>query len=181
MENYNNKKNTFQLFSFSAFQIRIKNAFQLNKGFTLIELLITIGIIAVVSTVGFLNLFGYRGMQELDLTAQEITIILRNAQDRSISQESSSRYGIHFENSVSSGGFYDLFSGATYAAGTIISKNSLRPTIQFSDPTSGNSKDIIFAPISGFPNASTTITISLKRDASVLKNIIINTNGQIQY
>ncbi|PJA41746.1 hypothetical protein CO177_00785, partial [Candidatus Wolfebacteria bacterium CG_4_9_14_3_um_filter_37_9] len=79
-----------------------------SKAFTLIELLITIGIIAVVSTVAFLNLFSYRGNQDLDLTSREIAIILRNAQDRSISQESSSRYGIHFENSVSNGGFYDL-------------------------------------------------------------------------
>jgi len=152
-----------------------------SKAFTLIELLITIGIIAVVSTVAFLNLFSYRGNQDLDLTSREIAIILRNAQDRSISQESSSRYGIHFENSVSSGGFYDLFSGTTYATGTIISKNSLRPAIQFSDPTSGNSKDVIFTPVSGLPNASTTIIISLKRDASISKTIIVNTNGQIQY
>lgn len=168
----------------SKYNLRHLHAFVAShhdKGFTLTELLITIGIIAIVSIVASLNLFGYRGAQELDLMVQEIAITLRNAQDRSISQESSSRYGIHFENSVSSGGFYDLFSGATYAAGTIISKNSLRPAIQFLDPTSGNSKDVIFAPVSGLPNASTTIIISLKRDASISKTIIINTNGQIQY
>ncbi|MCL5004681.1 MAG: prepilin-type N-terminal cleavage/methylation domain-containing protein [Patescibacteria group bacterium] len=152
------------------------------KGFTLVELIITIGIIAALSTIGFLSLFGYRGNQDLDLTAKEIVITLRNAQDRSISQETDAgRFGVHFENSVSAGGFYDLFSGPTYATGTIISKNSLRPTIQFSDPTSGNNKDVIFTPVSGLPNASTTITISLKRDTSILKTIIVNTNGQIQY
>lgn len=167
-------RRAFQPFSFSAFQ--------LNGGFTLIEILITIGIIAVVSTVGFLSLFGYRGRQDLDLTTQEIVITLRNAQDRSISQEiDAGRFGVHFENPSSAEDFYDLFSGTTYATGTIISKNSLRSTMQFSDPTSGNNKDVIFTPVNGLPNASTTITISLKRDSSILKNIIINTNGRINY
>jgi prepilin-type N-terminal cleavage/methylation domain-containing protein len=154
----------------------------MHKGFTLVEILITISIIAVVSIVGFLSLFEYRDRQDLDLVVQEIVIILRNAQDRSISQESSSRYGVHFENPAADGsGFYDLFSGVTYATGTIVSKATLRPTIQFSEPASGNSKDVIFSPVSGLPNASTTITISLRKDPAVLKTIIINANGQIQY
>lgn len=151
------------------------------KAFTLIELLLVIGIIAIVSVVSFINLFGYRGQQEIDLAVREIVIILRNSQDRSISQESDNRYGVHFENSVSAGGFYDLFSGVSYATGTVISKNSLWPTIQFSDPTSGNSKDVLFSPVTGLPNSSSTIIISLKRDASILKTITISANGQIQF
>jgi len=154
----------------------------MNKnGFTLVELLIVIGIIAIVSVTATFNIFSYRGQQELDLTAREIVVSLRNAQDRSISQESGSRFGIHFENPSGDQGFYDLFSGPTYATGTIISKTSLRSIIQFSDPTSGNNKDVIFAPVTGLPNASTTIIISLKRDASVNKTITINSNGQISF
>lgn len=151
------------------------------RGFTLIELIIVIGIIAIISVVATLNIFSYREQQDLDLTTREIVVALRNAQDRSISQESGNRFGIHFENPSGGQSFYDLFSGTTYATGTIISKVTLRSSLQFFDPGSGNNKDVIFMPVTGLPNASTTIIISLKRNSSVLKTIIINTNGQIQY
>lgn len=151
------------------------------KGFTLIELLLAVGILAIVSVFGFINLFGYREAQDLDSTTREIVIILRNAQDRSISQESNNRFGVHFENPASGQGFYDLFSGTNYVSGVIISKFALRQDVQFSDPAGGNSKDVIFSPVTGLPNASTTIIISLKRDSSVSKTITVNSNGQIQY
>ncbi len=151
------------------------------KAFTLIELLIVIGITAIISVVAFMNLFGYRGAQDLDLAVREIVMSLRNAQDRSISQESGNRFGVHFENPAGADDFYDLFSGTTYATGTIIAKSALRPTVQFSDPASGISKDVLFSPVSGLPSVSTTIIISLKRDASVSKTIIVNTNGNISF
>ena len=173
MENYNNKKNTYQLISLSAFK--------LSKAFTLIELLIVIGLIAIISTVGILNLFNYSSYQDLDLSVQKIAAVLRSAQSRSIDSESGGNFGVHFENSLSGGNFYDLFQGNNYASGTLIMRTALKQEIQFIDPVFGNSKDIIFFSITGLPASSSTVIIALKRDNSISKTITINSNGQIQF
>ncbi|KKR55666.1 MAG: hypothetical protein UT92_C0001G0009 [Candidatus Curtissbacteria bacterium GW2011_GWA1_40_24] len=151
------------------------------RAFTLIELLIVIGITVVLATISFLNIFNFRGQNDLDLTVKEIVVVLRNAQDRSISQESGSRWGVHFENPVSAGGFYDLFSGIDYSTSSLVSRSTLRSNLQFSDPAGGNSKDIIFSPVSGLPGGSSTIIIFTKNNPSVSSTIIVNSNGQIQY
>ena len=145
------------------------------RAFTLIELLIVIGITVVLATISFLNIFNFRGQNDLDLTVKEIVVVLRNA------QESGSRWGVHFENPVSAGGFYDLFSGIDYSTSSLVSRSTLRSNLQFSDPAGGNSKDIIFSPVSGLPGGSSTIIIFTKNNPSVSSTIIVNSNGQIQY
>ena len=111
------------------------------KGFTIFELLIVIGILAVVSGFMIFNLFGYRRYQDINLTTQEIAAVLRNAQNRSIAQEAGGSWGVHFENSATDD-FYELFLGQSYATSTIYSKMVLRPTVEFSAPSSGNSINI---------------------------------------
>lgn len=151
------------------------------KGFSLFELIISITIAMIMTTLVSMNLFGYRGQQDLNLSVQEIATILRSARDKSITQESAAVWGVHFQNSASDDSFYDLFSGQNYASGTLVARATLRQSIQFQDPPSGNNKDVIFSLLTGLPNASSTIIISLKNDSSVFKVITINSNGQIQY
>lgn len=151
------------------------------KGFSLFELIIAIAIAMIMTTLVSINLFGYRGQQDLNLSVQEITTILRSARDKSITQESGAQWGVHFQNSVSGDSFYDLFSGPNYASGTLSARATLRNSIQFQEPASGNSKDVTFSLLTGLPDASSTIIISLKNDISDFKIITINSNGQIQY
>lgn len=151
------------------------------KGFSLFELIVSIAITMIMTTLVSMNLFGYRGQQDLNLSVQEIATILRSARDKSITQESAAVWGVHFQNSVSGGSFYDLFSGPNYASGTLVARATLRQSIQFQDPSSNSSKDVVFSLLTGLPDASSTIIISLKNDSSVFKVITINSNGQIQY
>ncbi|HDH31509.1 MAG TPA: type II secretion system protein [Candidatus Wolfebacteria bacterium] len=153
-----------------------------NRSFTLIELVIVISITLLLFSAGFLKLLDYRQHQALKLTKQNIAAVLRNAQNLSISQESGNRWGIHFENPSGSGNdFYELFSGVSYSTSTVISKNNLDPELQFNDPASGVSENIIFLPLSGKLSAAASINISLVSDTSVSSTIIINANGQIEY
>ncbi len=150
-------------------------------GFTLIELIIVVSITALLFSMGFLKLLDYRQRQALNLTKQSIVAVLRNAQDRSISQESGVRWGVHFENPTGvANDFYELFSGASYNPSNVVSKNNLDPEIQFNDPVAGVPKNVIFSPMTG-ASTLTYINISLVSDTSVSSTIIINTNGQIQY
>ena len=156
--------------------------FFMTKGFTLIELLIVISITAILATFGAMNLIGHRRERDVNFTIQEIITVLRNAQDRSIAQEEGSRWGVYFNNpSGESNDFYELFKGMTYATSTIVSKIALRSNIQFDTPTSNSSSTVIFAPITGLPNASTTIKISLIGKPTSSSTIIVNSNGEIGY
>ncbi|MBI4993448.1 prepilin-type N-terminal cleavage/methylation domain-containing protein [Candidatus Wolfebacteria bacterium] len=151
------------------------------KGFTLIELLIVLAISIALATIGAVNFVNYRNKQDVDLTVREIVAILRNAQDRTIAQESGSRFGVHFDNTNSNSGFYTLFMGTTYVSGISINRVPLRNSIQFTSPSNGTSTDVIFAPISGLPVASTSIIIFSRTNALQSSTINVNSNGQIQY
>lgn len=151
------------------------------KGFTIFELLIVIGILAVASGFAILNLFGYRRYQDLNLTTQEIAAVLRNAQNRSMAQEFGGPWGVHFENGVSEGSFYKLFLGQSYATSTVYSTAVLRPSVEFSDPGIGNSKNVFFKAASGLGDADSQVRVSLRGSSSVSSTIYIYTNGRIDY
>ena len=150
------------------------------KAFTLIELLIVIGITAIMAVFLIMSPLSFRSRQDLNLTVLEMTAVLRNAQDNSISQESGSVWGIYFDNTNDSG-FYDFFSGSDYSSINIVSRSSLRSNIKFIQPAIGASSTVIFSAVSGLPVASTTIIIALREDLSSSRAIIINANGQIQH
>jgi prepilin-type N-terminal cleavage/methylation domain-containing protein len=152
-----------------------------QKSFTLVELIIVVGLVVILATFGVMNFVNYRNRQKLNLTSQEISVILRNAQDRSITQESGRPWGVYFANpSGNNNDFYELFSGASYP-GTTVSRNALSSSIQFDLPAAGSNSIVIFAPISGLPDSPITVKISLVNDPSASSTIIVNSNGQIQY
>ncbi len=152
-----------------------------NKGFTLIELLISIGIIVVLASISFISLLGYKQRQSLVSATQEIVAVVRNAQDRSISQEGGSRWGVHFENPLSASAFYDLFQGSSYASDTVVSRSVLPSGLQFDSPAYGSSSTIIFSPISGLPDGSADIKISLINNSTNSSTITVSTNGEVHY
>ena len=153
----------------------------MSKAFTLIELVITITVISILAAVGFANIIRYKERQDLSSATQEIVVVVRNAQDRSLSQESGSRWGAYFENPASGTDFYELFKGLSYDSGTIISRNVLPSNVQLDIPTSGSSSTIIFSPVTGLPDNSITIKISLINSPTSSSTIVVSSNGKIQY
>jgi prepilin-type N-terminal cleavage/methylation domain-containing protein len=153
-----------------------------KNGFTLIELLVSIGIIAVLASVGFINLFGYAQRKNLELAGQEIIVVLRAAHDNSISQEQSAQWGVHFENTTSSdeSDFYKLFYGSDYAVSTSSQNSSLPSGVIFGNPVVGQSVDIIFLKATGLPSASATIKIYISGNENASSTIIINDAGGIE-
>ncbi len=160
---------------------KIQNTRYKPKGFTLIELIIAMAIMATLATFGFLNIVNYKNRQDLNSASQEIVAVIRNAQDRSLAQEGGNRWGLHFQNPISGSDFYALFQGSSYAPSGIVSQSVLPSSVQFESPTSGSSTDIIFSPITGLPDASTTIKISLINNPAASSTITVNSNGKIGY
>ncbi|MBI5079210.1 prepilin-type N-terminal cleavage/methylation domain-containing protein [Candidatus Wolfebacteria bacterium] len=151
------------------------------KSFTLIEILIVVGIMTILAAIGSVSFFSFRAQNNLNLTTKEILSLLRNAQNRSITQENGVNWGVRLGNPSNQDGFYALFQGAAYSSANTVLRANLPPAVQFNDPLSGANKDIVFNSISGLPADSATVIISLKNNPSDTRTIIINANGQIQY
>ena len=154
----------------------LANARTKSAGFTLLELLLTIAILAVVAIFGSINLINYYSRQNLNLTVDEIIAFLRDAQNRSITQESGDQWGVHFSNTTSTKNF-QLFHGPDFASGTLAMSRDLRVGVQFVAPAAGTSTDIIFSKVTGYPNATTSIVLILGNNPNQAYTITINAVG----
>jgi len=136
-------------------------------------------IITVIAGFGVLSLYPYWRSKTLEGTAEKIAIFLENAKAKSIVQERESAWGVHFENPISSPSFFSLFYGS-YSSSTTVQTVYLPNHIEFSDPSDGNSKEIIFEKLTGKIATSTQIKIYLISSPSQQKIIEINSFGKIE-
>ena len=150
-----------------------------KKTFTLTEFLIVMAIVAAIAGFGIFNLYPYWRSKNLEGMAEKIAIFLENAKAKSMVQENGSSWGVHFENPTSSQSFFSLFYGS-YSTSTTIQTIYLPNQIEFSDPSDGNFKEIIFEKITGKTGTSTQIKIYLISSPSEQKTIEVNSFGKIE-
>ena len=166
-----------------------------KKGFTLIEMLLSITIIAIIGVVGTIYFLNLRDRKILDETAEEIVFALRNAQQKSISQEIGPDgevlyWGICFINSGEGNNSYELCSDSCVFLGGeetyCISTSFFDRSAVFLNPSSGNRSFIGFIKRTGerrnlLSYYTSTVTIALTRDNSISKTINVNEKGVISY
>ena len=149
----------------------------------MIEVMITMGIIAIIAVVAFLNLSGKRNIALLTNTTQEISSLLRQAQGDSLSQKGGLQWGVHFDNTTSTAEFYALFStpNGTYASATIAGQYPLPAGLCFatSSVPAASTTDVIFNTISGAASVSTTITLQLMANSGCSSNGGGGTSGGV--
>jgi len=149
-------------------------------GFTMLELLIVIGITAVLAGVGISSYVNQQRAKLLDSTAQEIVGYLRYVQQKSMAQEQSLQWGVHFDNPTSGQDSYALYTGTTYSSS--IETKYLPSGIIFTTPATGNSINISFNKLTGTSATSTTQSITIK---SIVTNststISVSGQGLISY
>lgn len=153
-----------------------------RAGFSLIEIMIVAGIVATISVVALVSLFGRRNLTQLNTTGQQVVTLLREAQSRSMSgSESGATWGVYLENSTSTAPFYALYKN-TYSSANTLGYYRLPPNVQFVTSTlaSGASTTITFTPISGLSSVSTTISLRLV-PAGTLYTINISSFGSLAY
>lgn len=162
---------------------KIKNRFKKivaqRAGFTLLELVIVIAIMAVLSTVGFVSLSGYRGKQNLKKTTDEVVAAIVGTQKRSISQDAGKRWNMRFSNSTSTGNQFIVFSGLSYATSAVDRAYGLSRNMQFSEPSAGNLFDAMFAPITGALPSKKIISIVTGKGDGFVGDIVLNTAGRV--
>ena len=143
------------------------------RGFTLIELLTILGITAILGSVGFISLQGFQAENLLDLTARELLADLRDAQQRSISQDQGAQWGVHLEATVSGADFYQVFSGPDYSGGTILKTVFVPASLKFISPVEGATDNVIFNRVTGESTVAHSIIIALAGNTAVARSITV--------
>ena len=170
---------------------RLKRFLSLT-GFTLIELMIVLGVIVILSIISARSLIGSGAKSTLNNQTQITVKQLNNAAAKAISQDGGYQWWMRFDNPV--GGANDVMylcygtsytapstSCATEGVGAAESQRyTLNNRVQFTDPVSGTSKNVVFNKATGLPTATVNVTLGLV-SVSGSNTITVNTNGRIDY
>ncbi|MCP6719930.1 MAG: prepilin-type N-terminal cleavage/methylation domain-containing protein [Patescibacteria group bacterium] len=150
-----------------------------KSAFTLIEILIAIAVLVTVSTVGFFAFTSYKGSQNVRLTMSELAAVIKDVQRRSITEQDGKRWGLRFINSTSTIHSYEVFSGVSYASGTVNSLYPLKRGVAFGNPSDGLNVDAIFNPISGKLGETRIISLVSQRRDNLVGDVTMLPQGKI--
>lgn len=128
------------------------------------------GILAVLTTVGFGYYRNFARSIELESTSATLMADLKTAQAKSMAGTDNRKWGIHVVNGASD--YYEMFSTlTTYSDPTAsVSATTYLPSgIRFSSPTEGNTRDVLFTKITGVATAASVSLIfeSTTRDITI--------------
>ncbi|MBI5732593.1 hypothetical protein HY967_01370 [Candidatus Jorgensenbacteria bacterium] len=160
--------------------MRSKNS-KYAGGFTLIEIGIVAVITVTMATVSFLSISRYARKHSLKNAVNEIVAVVRDAQQRSITQENGTNWGVRFINAVTNPRYrYQLISCEVCGSPNIVKTYGLRNGIEFSDPASGVTKDIFFAAVSGKPSSTQQVVLYASFDPLEIHTIIMEQIGVVR-
>jgi prepilin-type N-terminal cleavage/methylation domain-containing protein len=144
-----------------------------TPGFTLLEILLVVSILAIVTTVG---IGVYRNLaKRVEFEDAKAVFIsdMKHARAAAMSGESGLSWGIHVENGADD--TYAIFSGLSYASGTIDSTMTLPVGVTWVSPSEGTSTDIVFSRVTGTTTAATVTMAS----GDTLQTITITAVGHV--
>ncbi|MFH1758996.1 MAG: prepilin-type N-terminal cleavage/methylation domain-containing protein [Patescibacteria group bacterium] len=159
------------------------------KGFTLLELLIVISIIGAIAFFAWVGLGQLGSKQNLADAAQSVVALLRDAQQRSITQADGSAWGVRFNNEPTGNldGYYlfnNIDPSVAVSSFVLDSSLELRQPSELDPPL-----EVVFKQISGeldsllcpsvLPPA--VIETGIKVDLANSKIIQIFCNGRIEF
>ncbi len=158
----------------------IRSTIYESDSFTLVEILIVVGILAIISTAGFVELAQFKSKHDFDLDAQSITEAISSVQSRAIQQDRGTAWGIRFINSTSTADTYQIFQGSSYSASSVVSSETLSSATIYTNPPPGFYIDVVFAARTGLPTSGSATSIVINRTGGTgLYTIMISASGRI--
>ncbi len=145
----------------------------MKRGFTLLEILIVVAILAVVATIGTGIYRNLAKRIEFDEAKAVFISDIKLARASAMSGESALPWGIHIENSTDD--TYAIFSGVSYASGTVDATTTLPIGVSWTSPSEGSSTDILFSRITG---TTTPATVTMTSEG-VSQTITVTAVGHI--
>ncbi|MBI5139532.1 prepilin-type N-terminal cleavage/methylation domain-containing protein [Candidatus Nomurabacteria bacterium] len=140
-------------------------------GFTIMEVLIVIAIVGILAVIVLASFGDMRDRQLLKATASDIFSALDKARSQTLASVNSSEYGVHFQSDK-----IVIFKGTIYSSSDSNNEEILFTSGAFISSinlTSG-AVDLYFNRLSGAPNKSGTITVSV---SSLSKTVTISPTG----
>jgi len=152
-----------------------------SKGFTILELLIATAILVVVGTISIPSITYLTRTPQLDGAFGEVISKIRLAQNKTLSSEGNSQYGVYF-NTTPSPHQYVLFKGSSWATRIIASDQtySVPGIVEFSAVnTGGGGNQIVFDRLTGSTTNSGDVSLRLKSDSAETRTFYIDNSGVI--
>lgn len=145
------------------------------KGFTLFEILVVIALVVLICTVSFSSLYNLNTNQILARETGAVVSYMERARSKSLSSQNFSEYGLHLATTS-----VTLFTGENYSSTSTTNElYQLNSQVTLSDALTGSASDFYFSKITGKPNATGTVTLSLKNSTST-KVITLYATGVFQ-
>lgn len=146
-----------------------------QNGFTITEALIAIAIVSVLSALSVAYFNSFLARNELKNESLKIVDSLRRARGQAMAGQEDSAWGVHFES-----GKYVLFKGISYSASDSFNEEIILPAVLTISAITlnGGGSDAVFSKIRGETSQFGTTTIS--NDIGEMKNIVINSYGNIE-
>lgn len=138
--------------------------------------------VAVAGALAIPTVLSLQNLPKLNNASQEVISALRTAQNKTLSSEDNSRYGVYF-NTTGSPHQYTIFKGASYAArdSAFDITSSIPSTVEFYQINTGGSGEVVFDKLTGATQNSGDISLRLKDDTSQTKIISIYNSGIISF
>lgn len=149
-----------------------------NSGFTIIEIIIVIAILAILLAIVISNFPYFNETTNLNNNVQEFISTLKLAQNRALSSDSYSQYGVYINTGVSPNQ-YVLFQGPTYAGSTAGQTYTLDKSLEFYNISLGGGSEIAFDKLDGAADESGSVGIRVKSDTGTNKTIYVASSGAV--
>lgn len=142
-----------------------------STGFTLLEVLLSVGLITILAGLSMPVAQRFQVQNDMTIASTTIAQNLRRAQLESQAVDGDSTWGVKIQS-----GSIVMFQGASYAS-RIATYDEL-----FDLPTSitpSGLGEVVFAKMTGLPQSTGTVTLT--DNAGVVKAIVVNSKGTINY
>ena len=150
-----------------------------NEAFTLVEVIVVVALIVIVSLTALVGLSDYRAGQNLRLATNEIFSVIKDVQNRSITQKDGKRWGLRFTNAEGGAQTYETFSGASYATSNVDRLYSPARSVRFGEPGVSSTADTVFSAITGKLSANKVISLITGRRDGLVSDLVLRKEGPI--
>jgi Tfp pilus assembly protein FimT len=153
-----------------------------EKSFTLVEILTIVGILIVLTTLSVPAFRFFQKESDLNNSVEEIINTLRLAQNKTLSSEGASQWGVYFSTTTTPHQ-YTLFKGTSYndvlRDSSFDEIHKLPKSVEIYQINLSGGNEVIFNRITGETSRAGNLGLRLISDISKTKTIYIENSGQV--